>query len=165
MTRFEALDPEIRGVLGKKVMSRRVEGSPVEGRSAAIQRARSTRSEEVSPGLLSDGRVGMPGSAAGARHPVLPGRSEAADDREGGSCARDRSPDHDVHASRGGARLQLRLSPVYHAEWRDLFGPFFRSYRDEYWPIPFSKHFKGHIEGWYAQKHPTRTLPRRLPSG
>ena len=33
MTRFEALDPEIRGVLGKKVseLGLRVEGSPVEG--------------------------------------------------------------------------------------------------------------------------------------
>ena len=33
MTRFEALDPEIKGVLGKKVneLGLRVEGSPVEG--------------------------------------------------------------------------------------------------------------------------------------
>ena len=39
-------------------------------------------------------------------------------------------------------------------EWRELFGPFFRAYRDEYRPVPFSKHFVRHIEGWYAQKHP-----------
>ncbi|MGH9458406.1 MAG: putative zinc-binding metallopeptidase [Thermoanaerobaculia bacterium] len=39
-------------------------------------------------------------------------------------------------------------------EWRDLFGPFRRAYRDEYTPIPFSKKFVRHIEGWYAQKHP-----------
>ena len=39
-------------------------------------------------------------------------------------------------------------------EWRDLFGPFFRTYRDDYRPVPFSKHFVRHIEGWYAQKHP-----------
>ena len=39
-------------------------------------------------------------------------------------------------------------------EWRELFGPFFRPYRDEYRPVPFSKHFVRHIEGWYAQKHP-----------
>ena len=45
-------------------------------------------------------------------------------------------------------------------QWRDLFGPFFRSYRDEYRPIPFSKHFVRHIEGWYAQKHPGRGLCR-----
>jgi hypothetical protein len=39
-------------------------------------------------------------------------------------------------------------------EWRDLFGPFRRPYRDEYTPIPFSRKFVRHIEGWYAQKHP-----------
>ncbi|HUP65116.1 MAG TPA: putative zinc-binding metallopeptidase [Thermoanaerobaculia bacterium] len=39
-------------------------------------------------------------------------------------------------------------------EWRDIFGPFRRAYRDEYNPIPFSKKFVRHIEGWYAQKHP-----------
>src|SRR5688572_10419699 len=39
-------------------------------------------------------------------------------------------------------------------EWRRLFGPFFRAYRDEYRPVPFSRHYVRHIEGWYAQKHP-----------
>ena len=45
-------------------------------------------------------------------------------------------------------------------EWRALFGPFFRAYRDEYRPVPFSKQFVRHIEGWYAQKHPGRGLCR-----
>jgi len=31
---------------------------------------------------------------------------------------------------------------------------FFRAYRDDYRPVPFSTHFVRHIEGWYAQKHP-----------
>jgi hypothetical protein len=39
-------------------------------------------------------------------------------------------------------------------EWRRLFGPFFRAYRDEYRPVPFSRNYVRHIEGWYAQKHP-----------
>src|SRR5512140_572314 len=39
-------------------------------------------------------------------------------------------------------------------EWRDLFGPFRRAYRDEYTPVPFSRRFVRHIAGWYAQKHP-----------
>jgi hypothetical protein len=39
-------------------------------------------------------------------------------------------------------------------EWRDLFGPFRRAYRDDYRPIPFSRRFVRHIAGWYAQKHP-----------
>ena len=39
-------------------------------------------------------------------------------------------------------------------EWRDLFGPFRRPYRDRYRPVPFSRRFVRHIAGWYAQKHP-----------
>ena len=39
-------------------------------------------------------------------------------------------------------------------EWRDLFGPFRRPYRDNYRPVPFSRRFVRHIAGWYAQKHP-----------
>ena len=39
-------------------------------------------------------------------------------------------------------------------EWRDLFGPFRRPYRDSYRPVPFSRRFVRHIAGWYAQKHP-----------
>lgn len=39
-------------------------------------------------------------------------------------------------------------------EWRELFGPFRRPYREDYRPVPFSKRFVRHIDGWYAQKHP-----------
>jgi hypothetical protein len=39
-------------------------------------------------------------------------------------------------------------------EWRELFGPFRRPYRDNYRPVPFSRQFVRHIAGWYAQKHP-----------
>ncbi len=39
-------------------------------------------------------------------------------------------------------------------EWRNLFGPFRRAYRENYKPVPFSRQFVRHMEGWYAQKHP-----------
>lgn len=39
-------------------------------------------------------------------------------------------------------------------EWHELFGPFRRPYRENYRPVPFSKKFVRHMEGWYAQKHP-----------
>ncbi len=39
-------------------------------------------------------------------------------------------------------------------EWRNLFGPFRRPYREDYRPVPFSRRFVRHIAGWYAQKHP-----------
>ncbi len=39
-------------------------------------------------------------------------------------------------------------------QWRALFGPFNRRYREHYRPIPFSRKYVRHIAGWYAQKHP-----------
>jgi len=39
-------------------------------------------------------------------------------------------------------------------DWRDLFGPFRRPYREHYRPVPFSRRFVRHLAGWYAQKHP-----------
>jgi len=39
-------------------------------------------------------------------------------------------------------------------EWKRLFGPFRRPYRDNYRPAPFSREYVRHLPGWYAQKHP-----------
>jgi hypothetical protein len=39
-------------------------------------------------------------------------------------------------------------------DWKVLFGPFRRAYRDRYRPVPFSRRFVRHMAGWYAQKHP-----------
>jgi len=45
---------------------------------------------------------------------------------------------------------RLHKSP----EWKQLFGPFRRPYRDNYRPSPFSHDYVRHLPGWYAQKHP-----------
>ena len=39
-------------------------------------------------------------------------------------------------------------------EWKQMFGPFRRPYRDHYRPAPFSRDYVRHLPGWYAQKHP-----------
>jgi hypothetical protein len=39
-------------------------------------------------------------------------------------------------------------------DWRKMFGPYSRPYRDRYRADPFSRDFVRHILGWYAQKHP-----------
>jgi hypothetical protein len=39
-------------------------------------------------------------------------------------------------------------------EWKQVFGPFRRPYRDNYRPAPFSRDYVRHLPGWYAQKHP-----------
>jgi hypothetical protein len=40
------------------------------------------------------------------------------------------------------------------ADWRKMFGPYSRPYRERYRADPFSRDFVRHILGWYAQKHP-----------
>jgi hypothetical protein len=39
-------------------------------------------------------------------------------------------------------------------EWKQLFGPYRRRYREDYRPVAFSRSYVRHMEGWYAQKHP-----------
>jgi hypothetical protein len=39
-------------------------------------------------------------------------------------------------------------------EWREIFGPYSRPYKEDFNPNPFSRSFVRHIPGWYAQKHP-----------
>ena len=39
-------------------------------------------------------------------------------------------------------------------EWKQLFGPYRRPYRENYRPVRFSRNFVRHMAGWYAQKHP-----------
>ena len=40
------------------------------------------------------------------------------------------------------------------ADWRQVFGPYSRPYRDRFRVDPFSRDYVRHILGWYAQKHP-----------
>jgi len=40
------------------------------------------------------------------------------------------------------------------ADWRELFGPYSRPYRERYHVDPLSRDYVRHILGWYAQKHP-----------
>lgn len=39
-------------------------------------------------------------------------------------------------------------------DWKQIFGPYRRRYRDDYRPVAFSRSYVRHMEGWYAQKHP-----------
>ena len=39
-------------------------------------------------------------------------------------------------------------------EWKRLFGPYRRPYRENYRPVLFSKDYVRYLPGWYAQKHP-----------
>ena len=39
-------------------------------------------------------------------------------------------------------------------QWKQIFGPYRRPYRENYRPVLFSKDYVRYLPGWYAQKHP-----------
>ncbi len=86
MVRFELLDPEIRGVLGKKVSearsARRGLSGPEKYVDQLYREIERRGLKTFRPGVLPDRRVGLSRPAARARHSVLPRRPEAAHDRE-----------------------------------------------------------------------------------
>jgi hypothetical protein len=157
VVKFESLDPEIRLVLGKKVseLGLRVEGSPVEGYVGQLYLELERRGlKRFRPVCYLTDEWGCPdqqpvlGIPFYLADPKLRKLEKAVDaletDRQVMMYMRHEAGHVFNYAYR------LYTTP----EWRRLFGPFFRAYRDEYRPVPFSRDYVRHIEGWYAQKHP-----------
>jgi hypothetical protein len=157
VVKFESLDPEIRGVLGKKVseLGLKVEGSPVEGYVSELYQELERRGlQKFRPVCYLTDEWGCPD-----QQPVLGIPFYLAD-------AKLRRLEKAVDALESERQIMMYMrheaGHVFNyayrlyttPEWRRLFGPFFRPYRDEYRPVPFSRNYVRHIEGWYAQKHP-----------
>jgi hypothetical protein len=157
VVRFETLDPEIRGILGKKVseLGLKLEGSPVERYVRQLYAELQRRGlRKFRPVCYLTDEWGCPD-----QQPVLGIPFYLADSKlqqiesEVDALENDRQIMMYMRHEAGHVfnyAYRLYTTP----EWRRLFGPFFRPYRDDYRPVPFSRHFVRHIEGWYAQKHP-----------
>ena len=157
VARFESLDPEIRGVLDKKVseLGLKLEGSAVEGYVRQLYRELERRGlKRFRPTCYLTDEWGCPD-----QQPVLGIPFYLADPKL-------RTLEHAVDALESERQIMMYMrheaGHVFNyayrlyttPEWHELFGPFFRSYCDAYRPKPFSREFVAHIEGWYAQKHP-----------
>jgi hypothetical protein len=157
VVKFETLDPEIRGVLGKKVseLGLRVEGSPVEKYVTQLYHELERRGfRKFRPVCYLTDEWGCPD-----QQPVLGIPFYLADPKL-------RKLEHAIDKLEDERQIMMYMrheaGHVFNyayrlyttPEWRRLFGPFFRPYRDDYRPVPFSKKYVRHIEGWYAQKHP-----------
>jgi hypothetical protein len=157
VVKFESLDPEIRGVLDKKVseLGLRVEGSPVEKYVHQLYTELERRGlRKFRPVCYLTDEWGCPD-----QQPVLGIPFYLADPklRRLESAVDQLEDERQImmymrHEAGHVFNYAYRLYTT--PEWRRLFGPFFRPYRDDYRPVPFSKNFVRHIEGWYAQKHP-----------
>ena len=157
MRAFESASPDIKALLPQQIsrLGLRLEGSPVERYVqmlyAELQRKGLRRFRP--PCYLTDEWgcpdrepiIGIPFYLA---DPKLARLEKAVDDVEDEREIRMYLRHEAGHAFNYAYRL-------YEApEWRDVFGPFNRPYRDRYRPVPFDRHFVRHMEGWYAQKHP-----------
>ncbi len=157
MCAFEAAPPDIRPLLSRRIsdLGLKLEGSPVERYVQMLYRELEQKGLRYfrPPCYLTDewgcpsGEpiIGIPFYLADAKLAQLEREIDGLEDqREIRMYLR-----HEA-----GHAFNYAYKLYESTEWRELFGPFQRPYRDRYRPIPFDRHFVRHIEGWYAQKHP-----------
>jgi hypothetical protein len=154
---FEKTPPEVRDLLGQRIsqLGLRLEGSPVERFVHQLYRELERKGlKHFRPACYLTDEWGCPDGQPVIGIPFYladPGlarlerqMNDLEDEREIMMYLR-----HEAgHAFNYAYRLFIT------PEWRRLFGPFNRRYRDDYRPVPFSRKFVRHIAGWYGQKHP-----------
>jgi hypothetical protein len=154
---FETLDPELRGVLGKRIreLGLRLEGSPVEPYVRQLYKELERRGlHKFRPVCYLTDEWGCPdmqpvlGIPFYLADPNLGKLERAIDDLEDGREIMRYMRHEAGHVFNYAYRLYTR------PDWLATFGPFDRPYRDKYRPVPFSRSYVRHMEGWYAQKHP-----------
>ena len=157
VSEFEKTPPDVREILGKRIsqLGLRLEGSPVERYVHQLHRELERKGlRNFHPVCYLSDEWGCPDG-----HPVIGIPFYLADphlarlEREMNDLEDEREIMMYMRHEAGHAfnyAYRLYATP----EWRKLFGPFNRRYRDYYRPVPFSRKFVRHIAGWYAQKHP-----------
>mgnify|MGYP001562791436 CR=1 FL=1 len=157
VTDFEKTPPEVRELLGKRIsqLGLRLEGSPVERYVHQLYRELERKGlRHYRPVCYLTDEWGCPDGQPVIGIPFyLADPKLARLEREMNDLEDEREIMMYLRHEAGHAfnyAYRLYATP----EWRRLFGPFNRRYRDDYRPVPFSRKFVRHIAGWYGQKHP-----------
>ena len=157
MSEFEKTPPDVKELLGKRIsqLGLRLEGSPVERFVHQLQRELDRkRLKRFRPVCYLTDQWGCPDG-----QPVIGIPFYLADPQ----LARLERAMNDLEDEReimmymrheAGHALNYAYRLYATPEWRKVFGPYNRRYRERYRPVPFSRKFVRHIAGWYAQKHP-----------
>ena len=157
MTEFEKPVTDVREILAKPIsqLGLRLEGSPVERFVQQLYRELDRKHlRKFHPSCYLTDEWGCPDQQPVIGIPFyLADRQLARLEREMNDLEDEREIMMYLRHEAGHAfnyAYRLYVTP----EWRSLFGPFNRRYRDHYRPVPFSRKYVRHIAGWYAQKHP-----------
>ena len=157
MRGFESAPPDVQALLPLRIseLGLKIEGSPVERHVARLYRELERKAlRYFRPRCYLTDEWGCPsgepiiGIPFYLANPKLARLEKEFDDLETGREIAMYLRHEAGHAFN--YAYELYKTP----EWRELFGPFNRPYRDRYRPVPFDRSFVRHLEGWYAQKHP-----------
>src|ERR1043165_4197957 len=157
MFELERTPPEARDLLGKRIsqLGLRIEGSPVERFVQQLHHELDRKGlRKFRPICYLTDEWGCPDG-----EPVIGVPFYLADPRLAAieKTVNDLESDREIMMyMRHEAGHAFNYAYALHRtpEWRRLFRPYHRVYRDHYRPVPFSRKYVRHIEGWYAQKHP-----------
>ena len=157
MQAFEKTPPDVQEILSKPIrnLGLKVEGSPLEGFVQKLYRELERKGlRRFHPNCYLTDEWGCPDEEPVIGIPFyLADPSLAKLERELNDLEDAREIMMYLRHEAGHAfnyAYELYKTP----EWRAVFGPFRRAYRERYRPVPFSRSFVRHIAGWYAQKHP-----------
>ena len=154
---FEKAPPEVQEILGKPIrdLGLKLEGSPLERFVQQLYHELDRKGlKKFRPACYLTDEWGCPSG-----EPIIGIPFYLADPK----LARLEKEMNDLEDSRqimmylrheAGHAINYAYALHKTAEWKHLFGPYRKPYRDAYRPIPFSRSFVRHMEGWYAQKHP-----------
>jgi hypothetical protein len=157
MPDFEKSPPDVRDLMNKRIsqLGLRLEGSPVERFVHQLRRELDHKGlKRFQPGFYLTNEWGCPDGQPVIGIPFYLADPQLANlEREMNDLEDEREIMMYMRHEAGHAfnyAYRLFVSP----DWRKLFGPFNRRYREHYRPVPFSRKYVRHIAGWYAQKHP-----------
>ena len=157
MSQFEQTPPDVQELLGKRIsqLGLKLEGSPVERFVLQLHRELEHKGlKRFKPVCYLTDEWGCPDGQPVIGIPFyLADPKLARLEREMNDLEDEREIMMYLRHEAGHAfNYAYRLFST--PDWRRMFGPFNRRYRDHYRPVPFSRKYVRHIAGWYAQKHP-----------
>src|SRR2546426_2768621 len=157
MHAFEKAPPDVKEILAKpiKELGLKVEGSPLEHYVQRLHRELDRKGlKRFHPGCYLTDEWGCPSGQPVIGIPFYLANPKLARlEKEMNDLEDEREIMMYLRHEAGHAfNYAYRLYET--PEWRELFGPFRRAYRESYRPVPFSKRFVRHIDGWYAWAHP-----------
>jgi hypothetical protein len=153
----DSWDQQRDALLGRRIsdLGLRVQGSPVEDLVERLYGELSERGLVFRPPVYLTDEWGCPEGVAAIGVPFyLADRRLERLERERAVVLEEEGDPMKIMRHETGHAFNYAYRLHARPEWRQLFGPYSRPYRDRFRVDPFSRDYVRHILGWYAQKHP-----------